>query len=193
MIDLFLFAQLTWCFVWISKRRLQSALLYAGGIVSAGYVAWATVDWVEKWIATPSDTAFLWLQNHLTASAEDVAILSRFIPPEPVTASLNQSSWISLHVARGLIFCVITFAVFATFAIVLYLRSAIWDTTDADRVGLSELRSVGSNMIALITSIYLCVLLMMLLSYLAWIQPFHAMAPLVARSLGFRLYSMFLY
>lgn len=156
--------------------------------MTAGYVAWETSAWLMTWLASPSSQAFLWLEHNLTSQTQAVAVLSRLIPPQPVDTVQSSSHWISLHVARVLVFCAMTFSVFITFAIMLHLRSAIWDQnrTLAER---NQPMTWAAGMVALLGGVYITLITMMFLTNVAWVGPLHAVAPLLGKSLSFHIYA----
>lgn len=192
MIDIALLVQLTWIFVWLSRKNSQDALVYGGGIVSAGYVAWQTTGWVSNLMTSPSNAAFLWLEQHMTSGTQAVAILSQFLPPQPVTTTLSQTRFISLHVARTLIFCTITIAVFLTFSIITLLRRAIWDNPSHSAHAAEE-RSGVTSLVALLCSMYACIISLMFISDVAWVGPFHLLAPYIRQSLAMHTYAVLLH
>lgn len=192
MIDLAVLVQVSWSFIWLSRQSMQNALLYAGGLVAAGYVAWQTTGWVLQWMALPSNPAFLWLEQHMTSGPQAVAILTQFLPPQPVTTAMSQSRFISLHVTRALMFCMITLAVFITFSIMEQLKSAIWDNGLVSPV--TPAQSTGPTyVVALVCSLYAAFITLMLVSNLAWLQPFHSLTPSIHKSLALRGYAILLH
>lgn len=192
MIDIAVLVQVSWSFIWLSRKSLQNALLYAGGFVSAGYVAWQTTGWVSQWMALPSNPAFLWIEQHMTSGAQAVAILTKFLPPQPVTTAMSQSRFISLHVARTLMFCMITIAVFITFSVIAQLKSVIWDKGFASPV--TSAQSTGlTYVVALVCSLYGAFIGLMLISNIAWLQPFHSLAPYIHASLALHWYAILLH
>lgn len=167
MVDLLFIAEFSWCIIWLFTKRIYDGLLYAGGIVAAGYVAWMASGWVSKWFLGPTSHAFLWLQGHVQTDAKAVSALGWMIPAEPVSTGMQSSRWIALHVAHIFTFSLITVAVFLVFHIIAYLRRALWDWPHP-REGIRA--RVAAGIVAFVASGYFVVLSAMLLSDLAWLR-----------------------
>lgn len=166
-IDLFLLFVFAWCYVWLSRQQLSDTVLYVGGLVTAGYVAWLTADVVAKWFAPVSSQAFLWMKGHLAFDAKTVSTLAWWLPAQPVSTIGVESQWIALHIVRTLAFFCVTAAVFLSFVSIVYLRRAIWDAPISQ---VAEKISPASAVLALVAASYVVLLLAFLLNDFAWFR-----------------------
>ncbi|KPV42499.1 hypothetical protein [Alicyclobacillus ferrooxydans] len=189
MIDVVLLVELSWCFIWLVKKRLQTALLYTGGVFAAGYTAWQTSGRVSRWFASPAHPAFLWIERNITTNAKAVSILAHYVPPQPVDTSMTQTHWIAIHVAKVLVFCAITLAVFVTFAVIVFLRRAIWDLGEESPEVRLDARWI-TVFTALTCTLYTGVFSVTLFANLAWVRPFQGLAGLIGQSVAMHLYAL---
>jgi hypothetical protein len=167
LLDLIYLAEVVWCIVWFRGKGMRRVVLYAGGIVSSGYVATQLSDWFAKTFVRPSSTVFLWIESHISTDSETVTALSRFVPPEPTWSGLNHTQWIALNVIKGILFVAMTLSIYLVFLTVSYLVDALWDQRhpfDSQTDGLvSSLFGFGCGL-------YIVVLTNMLLVDLAWFK-----------------------
>jgi hypothetical protein len=167
VLDLIYLAEAIWCIVWFRGKGMRQVVLYAGGIVSSGYVATQLSDWLAKTFAAPSSTVFVWIESHISTDSETVSALARFVPPEPTWTGLSQTQWIALNVIKGILFVSMTLAIFVLFLTISYLVDALWDRRhlfDAEATGpLSSLVGFGCGL-------YIIVLTNLLLVDLAWLK-----------------------
>ncbi len=76
--------------VWFRNKGLRRAVLYAGGIISAGYVAANLTRWLATAFIPPTSSAFHWIQSQISLNTQTVSALSRFVPPEPAVSGIDQ-------------------------------------------------------------------------------------------------------
>jgi len=166
-VDLIMLVQFAWCIIWLRSKQVHDTLLYAGGVLAAGYVGWMVSDWFTQWFVSPSSPTLLWLEGHLNTDATAVSTLSWMIPPQPVATSSVAPNWVALHVAHSFVFLVLTGAVFTLFVVIVYLRRALWDTPSRLQ---DNTHSLSSGIVALAASTYLVALTLLLLNDFAWIR-----------------------
>lgn len=172
LIDLLCVAELAWSVVWLSGKPLREALLLAGGVVSSGYVAAQCSSWLAQVWVKPTSAVVVWVHSRLNTDAGTVNALSRFLPSEPAWSGLSATQWIAWHVVQGVLFILMTAAIFAVFRVTVFLSHALWDIRNP--------RETSSPMVTNIIlgtgcGLYAAALTCLLLVQLAWIKDLPAL------------------
>jgi hypothetical protein len=167
VVDILLLAEIMWMVVWFRNKGLPRAVLYAGGILSAGYVATNLVHWLASSFISPTSFAFQWIETQISTNTQTVSALSRFVPPEPTLSGMDQTQWVALHIIQGILFVGITTAIFLAFVITGYLSDVLWDgpsTLDSEKSRISTaLMGAGCGL-------YVSLLTCFLFINLAWFK-----------------------
>lgn len=181
MLDLLLFAEIAWCTVLISAQGPRRALLYSGGVLTSGFAASQLSGWLARVLLPVASQSFLWLQSQISLDTQNAAVLSGFIPAEPVLSGLPNSSWITEHIVKTMFYIGITVAVFLLFIVVDYLYNALYDRPQSPR---RRGERVLTPLLAMGTGVYLALLTGVLLGNLAWLQQFTPLTHSAAHSLS---------
>jgi hypothetical protein len=184
LIDVFLLAEITWMVVWFRNKGLRRAVLYAGGIISAGYVAANLTRWLATAFIPPTSSAFHWIQSQISLNTQTVSALSRFVPPEPAVSGIDQLQWLALHIIQGILFAAITTAIFLAFVITGYLSEVLWDgpsTLDGEKNRISTaLMGAGCGL-------YVCLMTCLLFINLAWFKGLPLLSGMLQHSVAVNL------
>ncbi|GMA50758.1 hypothetical protein GCM10025857_21150 [Alicyclobacillus contaminans] len=167
MLDILLLAETSWMMLWITHRGVHRALIFTGGIVSAGYVASNLSSWLTEHLVPANAAALAWLAVHISTSAETVNALSTFLPPVPAATGMNSSQWIAFQLIRAVFHTAITVAIFLAFAVASYVSDALWDVS---RVLPSKRERWLSGLLGTLCGIYVAYLTCGLLVHLAWLN-----------------------
>jgi hypothetical protein len=188
LLDLIFLAEAIWCVVWFRSKEMRRVVLYAGGIVSSGYVATQLSDWFAKTFVAPTSAVFHWIETQISMDSATVTTLSRFVPPEPTWAGLSETQWIALNVVKGILFVAMTVSIFLAFLTVSYLVDALWDRRHSSDPLTNP---TVSSLVGLGCGLYIVVLTNLLLVDLAWLKGIPAMRHALDDSVLFRLAANF--
>jgi hypothetical protein len=183
VIDVLLIAEITWCTLLLKHKGVHATLLYAGGILTSGYVAFQLSAWLSDKFLPPVSPAFHWIESHISSDAQSVSTLSAFLPSIPASGGFQHSQWIAMHLVRTFFFLTITVAVFALFVVIDYLSDALWDRPlFVQRIH----HTVLLTSLALGCGIYVAWLTVILFTNLAWLQNFSVITSELTHSIGIR-------
>jgi hypothetical protein len=184
LIDIFLLAEIMWMVVWFRNKGVGRAVLYAGGIISAGYVAANLTQWLATAFIPPTSPTFHWIQSQISRNTQTVSVLSRFVPPEPTISGIDQLQWVAFHIIQGILFAAITAAIFLAFVITGYLSEALWDgpsTLDREKNGIfTTLMGTGCGL-------YVCLMTCLLFINLAWLKELPLLSGMLQHSVVVKL------
>jgi len=177
MMDIIFLAIFCWCVLLMIRKDFDKALLYAGGVIAAGFVATQISEWVTQRFASPVNALYHWVAVQVTTQPPGIGVLSIFLPPVETMTSANTSIWIATHVVRVLLQVSITIAIFILFVVIAKLSDALWDR---ESLLPSNLNRIMTVFISLGTATYVIVLSVLFTTSLAWIRQF----PLLSKSIS---------
>ncbi|GMA57329.1 hypothetical protein C7445_11524 [Alicyclobacillus sacchari] len=191
MIDLCLFVEVCWVWLWIRTKSAERALLYMAAILTSMYVALHLTPWfVRTFIQTGA--AFSWLLREISLNTHAVGWMQHIVPPVPTSGvdASTYSRWLSLQVLHTLVTILMAWAVFMVFVAADSLAEAVWDEPEHVQYVVGE--RMFRNLAGMFAGLWIAATTLSLLVTLDWIQPFQPVAEHAIRSLSYQGLDMIL-
>jgi hypothetical protein len=180
LIDILLVSEVAWCILFIGHRTLERALFYAGALVSSGYVASISSDWVTNVLFGHAASAMSWITAQVKVPAEPVGLIGAILPPESTLGGHTiDTHWIAFHVTSALLATLITISIFTLFIVLSQLGLALWDTPESHTKGVKQYLSY---ICSLVCGVYVAFLTGDAFANLSWLRMFSPISGQVAHS-----------
>ncbi len=181
LIDILLISEIAWIVIFVGHQTLERTLFYVGALVSSGYVASISSQWITGVLLGHAATTMAWLSKQIQVPAKPVGLIGTVLPPESaLSGHAIDSHWIAVHITTALIAIFVTIAVFLLFVVVSQLVVALWDLPTSYARGLKGFISYSCSFIC---GLYVAFLTGDTLANLSWIRLFSPISGQVTHSI----------